>query len=161
MRNALLVILLATLAACQTVPGKPGFSSRQVATLQAQGFKPVGENYELGIADRLLFAFDKSELVPEMVVVIDKLTRTLTAVGIHGATVEGHTDSTGTTDYNQQLSNRRAASVTAAMVAGGMAAGEVRAQGLGETDPIADNSSEEGRAENRRVVIVVSPLDAK
>ena len=95
-----------------------------------------------------------------MAAALDKLTRSLTSVGINGATVEGHTDSTGSAEYNQQLSERRAATVKAAMVAGGLPEAAVRPMGLGETDPIADNATEEGRAENRRVVIVVTPADA-
>ena len=55
MRNGLLIFLMALLAACQTTPSKPAFSAKQVALLTEQGFKPVGENYELGIADRVLF----------------------------------------------------------------------------------------------------------
>lgn len=160
MRNGLLIFLLALLAACQTTPSKPAFSARQVALLTEQGFKPVGDNFELGISDRLLFEVDKSDLVPEMVATLQKLTGALTSVGIHGATVEGHTDSTGSTEYNQQLSERRAATVKTAMVGGGLAVAELQALGLGETDPVADNATEEGRAENRRVVIVVTPANA-
>ena len=160
MRNGLLIFVMALLAACQTTPSKPAFSAKQVALLNEQGFKPVGENYELGISDRLLFEVDKADLVPEMVITLDKLTRSLTSVGINGATVEGHTDSTGSAEYNQQLSKRRAATVKAAMVGGGLPAAAVRPLGLGETDPIADNETEAGRAENRRVVIVVTPMDA-
>ena len=160
MRNGLLIFVMALLAACQTTPSKPAFSARQVALLTEQGFKPVGENYELGISDRLLFEVDKADLVPEMVITLDKLTRSLTSVGINGATVEGHTDSTGSAEYNQQLSERRAATVKAAMVGGGLPAAAVRPLGLGATDPIADNQTEAGRAKNRRVVIVVTPMDA-
>ncbi|GHA01496.1 OmpA family protein [Novosphingobium arvoryzae] len=160
MRNGLLIFLMALLAACQTTPSKPAFSARQVALLTEQGFKPVGENFELDIADRLLFEVDKADLMPEMAATLDKLTRSLTSVGINGATVEGHTDSTGSAEYNQQLSERRAATVKAAMVAGGLPEAAVRPMGMGETDPIADNATEEGRAENRRVVIVVTPADA-
>ncbi|MDP3906110.1 OmpA family protein [Novosphingobium sp.] len=160
MRNGLLIVLMALLAACQTTPSKPAFSAKQVALLTEQGFKPVGENFELGISDRLLFEVDKADLVPEMVATLDKLTRSLTSVGINGAIVEGHTDSTGSAEYNQQLSERRAATVKAAMVGGGLPDAAVRPIGLGESDPIADNQSEAGRAENRRVVIVVTPADA-
>jgi OOP family OmpA-OmpF porin len=160
MRKGLIVMLLAVLAACQTTPKKPAFNARQVAVLQEQGFKQAGENFELGLADRVLFEVDKAEVVPQMAVTLGKITQSLTAVGIHGALVEGHTDSTGSSEYNQSLSERRAVAIKAAMVAGGLNAAEVRTLGLGETDPVADNASEEGRAQNRRVVIVVTPADA-
>lgn len=159
-RSALAVASLALLAACQHTPKQPVFSKQQVATLVAEGFKPVGENYELGIADKVLFAVDQSELPPEGAAVVDRLARTLAGVGIHGALVEGHTDSTGSDDYNQALSERRANTVKAALATGGLSAASLRAQGLGETDPIESNDTEEGRAQNRRVVVVITPLDA-
>ena len=78
----------------------------------------------------------------------------------HGAGVEGHTDSTGSDTYNMQLSDRRAAAVKAQFVNDGLLAAEVRAVGKGETQPIASNDTEESRAQNRRVVIIVTPADA-
>lgn len=160
MRHLIALAAFATLAACQTVPKKPGFSKQQVALLTAQGFKPVGENYELGISDRVLFAVNQSELPPEGAAVVDKLAKALSGVGISGALVEGHTDSTGSEEYNQALSERRAGTVRDALARGGLAVTGVRAQGLGESDPIESNDTEEGRAQNRRVVLVVTPQDA-
>jgi outer membrane protein OmpA-like peptidoglycan-associated protein len=160
MRRLMLVCLIAALAACQTVPKTPGFSKQQVVTLTAEGFKPVEENYELGIDDRVLFEVDKSDLSGEAVGMLGRLTKALLGVGIHGAGVEGHTDSTGSDDYNQALSERRAAAVKVQIVSTGMAEAEVRAVGLGETQPVASNDTDEGRQQNRRVVIVVTPVDA-
>ncbi len=160
MRKLFTAALLAMLAACATVPPKPGFSKQQVAVLTENGFKLDGENYELGLADRVLFDVDKSDLKPDMTDTLTKLTKALTGVGIHGATVEGHTDSTGSDEYNQALSERRAQAVKAQFAANGMNAAEVVAVGKGEADPIADNATDEGRAENRRVVIVVTPVNA-
>jgi OOP family OmpA-OmpF porin len=156
----MLVCLTAALAACQTVPRKPGFSRAQVAAMTAEGFKPVDENYELGLDDRVLFEVDKSDLSGDALRILDRLTRILLGVGIHGAGVEGHTDSTGSDDYNQALSERRAAAVKVQIVGTGMADPEVRAAGLGETQPVSSNDTPEGRQENRRVVIVVTPADA-
>ncbi|WP_374281464.1 OmpA family protein [Novosphingobium sp.] len=160
MRKLIAATLLAALAGCATVPAKPGFSKQQVALLTENGFKQDGDNYELGLADRVLFEVDKAELVPEVVDRLDKLARALTGVGIHGATVEGHTDSTGAEEYNQALSERRAQAVRAQFTASGMPAAEVAAVGKGEIDPITENETEEGRAQNRRVVIVVTPVNA-
>ncbi|HPB20767.1 MAG TPA: OmpA family protein [Novosphingobium sp.] len=162
MRNRLALVTLAAglLAACQTVPARAAFSEQQVAALAQQGFRPVGENYELGIADKVLFGFDRSDLSPETGAVVGKIAAALTSVGIHGATVEGHTDALGADDYNLDLSRRRAEAVKAALATAGLPADAIRAQGLGETDPIETNDTEEGRAQNRRVVIVVTPGDA-
>jgi outer membrane protein OmpA-like peptidoglycan-associated protein len=160
MRKLLALFAIAALAACQTVPTKPGFSAKQVAVLTQEEFKPVGENYELGLSDRVLFEVDKSDLAPEAVERIGKLVGVLKSVDIDGAGVEGHTDSTGSDQYNQQLSERRAASVKAEFVKAGMLEANVRAVGKGEAQPIASNDTDAGRSENRRVVIVVTPADA-
>mgnify|MGYP000998784859 CR=1 FL=1 len=160
MRRLIAAALLTLVAACATVPAKPAFNAKQVAVLQENGFKPDGDNYELGLADRVLFDVDKADLKPDMLDTIDKLTKALVGVGIHGATVEGHTDSTGATDYNQALSERRAQAVKVQIVQAGMNAAEVGAVGKGEADPIGDNTTEDGRAQNRRVVIVVTPANA-
>jgi OOP family OmpA-OmpF porin len=153
---------MATLAlsGCQTVPHKPGFSPRQAEALAANDFKQVGDNYELGLSERVLFEVDKSDLTPQAVATVDKLAQVFLSVDIHGAGVEGHTDSTGTRDYNQQLSERRAASVKAELVKGGLKAADIRAVGRGEYQPIASNDTPDGRQQNRRVVIIVTPEDA-
>lgn len=160
MRGIMAVAAIAVLAACQTVPQASDFSDKQVAALTEAEFKPVGENYELGLSERVLFAVDQSELSPEAGVTIGKLAAVLTSVGIDGAGVEGHTDSTGSPEYNQQLSERRAAAVKAQFVTAGMPTANVRAVGRGETQPIAGNDTPEGRTQNRRVVIIVTPDDA-
>jgi outer membrane protein OmpA-like peptidoglycan-associated protein len=72
-------------------------------------------------------------------------------------TVEGHTDSQGVASYNQDLSQRRAQSVRDYLVSRGIATDRITAQGFGLTRPIADNGSPEGRANNRRVEIIVLP----
>lgn len=160
MRNFLAVFLLALLAACATVPAKPAFTKQQVAALTEQGFEPVGENYELDFNDRVLFEVDKSDLTQQAQGVLSRLTATLLKVEIHGASVIGHTDSTGSSEYNLALSQRRAASVKMAMASAGMESARIRDQGMGESQPIADNDTEVGRAQNRRVVIIVTPADA-
>lgn len=160
MSRMIMLAALALLAACQTLPHKPGFSKRQVAVLVAEGFKPVGDNYELGIADKVLFAVDQSDLPAEGAAVVDRLAKVLGGVGISGAMVEGHTDATGSDEYNQALSERRANTVRDALAKGGLSPTGVRAQGFGESDPIESNDTEEGRTQNRRVVVVVTPLDA-
>ena len=160
MRRFVAIMLIVALAACQTVPQKLGFSNTQVGAMTELGFQPAGDNFELGLEDRVLFAVDQSDLNPEANAVLTRLSSTLLKVGIHGAGVVGHTDSTGSPDYNRALSQRRAAAVKAGLVAAGMNAAEVRDTGAGETQPVAPNDTEEGRKQNRRVVIVVTPLDA-
>ena len=71
-------------------------------------------------------------------------------------TVLGHTDNTGTAAYNQDLSNRRAGSVAGILVGAGVSSGRIRSVGMGESQPIASNQTAEGRAQNRRVDIVIT-----
>ena len=70
--------------------------------------------------------------------------------------VEGHTDSVGGDDYNQQLSEQRGESVRDYLTAQGMAAGSVTSKGFGKTQPVASNDTAEGRQQNRRVELVIS-----
>lgn len=161
MSRILAVIALLVLAGCATIPAGSGFSAAQVAALTGAGFAPVGENYELGVEERLLFEFDRSELTPQPNPVLGRVAGALVRVGIRGAAVVGHTDSSGTRAYNLALSQRRAASVRDGLVVAGMDAARIRASGVGERLPIASNATAQGRAENRRVVIIISPEDAR
>ena len=68
--------------------------------------------------------------------------------------VEGHTDNAGTPGHNQQLSEARAQAVRATLVAKGIAANRLQAAGFGQTQPLANNATEQGRAQNRRVELV-------
>ena len=72
--------------------------------------------------------------------------------------VAGHTDSTGSAQYNQQLSEQRANSVAQYLESQGLASNRVVTIGAGETRPVADNSTPEGRAANRRVELTLTPL---
>jgi outer membrane protein OmpA-like peptidoglycan-associated protein len=65
--------------------------------------------------------------------------------------VVGHTDSVGTDAYNQGLSERRASSVVEYLLTQGLAPGKLTSEGKGESEPVADNETDEGRAQNRRV----------
>jgi outer membrane protein OmpA-like peptidoglycan-associated protein len=157
--RTLLLMLLAplALAACATTPrATNGFTSEQVSVLRANGFVERGDGWELLLPDRLLFDHDSAELKPDIRAGIARTAASLLRVGITRARVEGHTDATGSIDYNQRLSYQRAASVASALQGSGYRAGDLILEGLGETVPIADNATEEGRAQNRRVAVIVT-----
>lgn len=160
MRSIGALLLMMMLSACQTVPPGRVFSQVQIALLTQEGFRQSGSNFELGLSDRLLFPVEGSELAAVQSERLRKLSAALLGVGIHGARVEGNTDSTGTATYNQALSERRAEAVKLALVAGGMTDTAIESIGLGETNPLESNATREGRQENRRVVIIISPDDA-
>jgi outer membrane protein OmpA-like peptidoglycan-associated protein len=110
------------------------------------------------LSGSVLFASGQSALLPsaqaKLTEVADALTKEDSESKI---VVEGHTDSQGGASYNQDLSQRRAQSVRDYLVTRGMASDRVTSEGFGLTRPIADNGSAEGRANNRRVEIVVQP----
>lgn len=159
-RRALAATVALLLGSCATIQSAPGFSGKQIAALESAGFQQVGGNYELGLEDRILFEFDRSDLRPEIAQTLAGLVSVLLSVGIDGAMIEGHADSTGDDAHNLQLSQLRAESVKLAFARRGMAMHNIRTWGAGESDPIASNDTEEGRRQNRRVVIVVTPGDA-
>ena len=105
----------------------------------------------------VLFQTDKSALLPAATAKMNDVADALIKGNPNAdITVEGHTDSTGNKDHNMELSQQRAESVKAALVARGVAADRVKTVGIGPDRPIADNKSPEGRANNRRVEIIVS-----
>lgn len=110
------------------------------------------------IAAAMLFSFDSAELSGDAKAVIDERIQTLRGQAklTSKMRIEGHTDSTGPEDYNQQLSQRRAQSVADYIVSRSynIKATDIEVIGMGESDPVASNATAEGRAENRRVVIL-------
>jgi outer membrane protein OmpA-like peptidoglycan-associated protein len=109
----------------------------------------------------VLFASGKSELLPSAQAKLGEVARALSEQSRDAnIVVEGHTDSQGADAYNKKLSEERAGAVRDYLAAHGVAGDRIRAEGIGESRPIADNKSAEGRANNRRVEIVVQPVQA-
>jgi outer membrane protein OmpA-like peptidoglycan-associated protein len=104
----------------------------------------------------VLFAFNKYELKPEAREKLAKVSGILLAYPDLKVQVEGYTDNVGTDQYNQTLSQQRADAVRDYLISQSVNAGNVTATGYGMSNPIADNSSAAGRAQNRRVNLVVS-----
>ena len=110
------------------------------------------------LSGAVLFATGKSELLPIAKQKIDEVAKALKDQGWKGLLVEGHTDSQGSAAKNQELSQARAESVRSQLISNGLPSDKIRAQGLGPSRPVADNNTAEGRANNRRVEIIVEPL---
>ena len=106
--------------------------------------------------DDVLFDFDKSTIKPEAGAILDRLVAFMNENKDKRANLSGHTDSVGTDAYNQKLSERRVDSVRNYVVGKGVDGGRISGQGFGESKPIADNKTSEGRAKNRRVEIKVN-----
>jgi outer membrane protein OmpA-like peptidoglycan-associated protein len=109
------------------------------------------------LSGEVLFATGESTLLPIAQQRLDQVARALIDQGARHLVVEGHTDSRGSATTNQQLSLARALAVRQYLVSRGIPEAQVEASGLGPTRPVAPNDTPEGRANNRRVEIVVSP----
>lgn len=103
----------------------------------------------------ILFDVGRSTLKAGSQASIERIAAVLTQYPQHQIVVEGHTDATGSDELNLQLSRDRAGAVRSALVAGGVDASKISAEGHGESRPVASNDSAEGRQQNRRVEIVI------
>jgi OOP family OmpA-OmpF porin len=102
----------------------------------------------------LFFDFDSAELRPESLRELERVTQFMNQIPEATALIEGHTDSIGTEEYNLGLSERRAKSVYDYLVSRGINPARLQSLGKGESQPIADNSTEAGRQQNRRVMLI-------
>ncbi len=154
MMTGLVLVLL--LAACQSAPqGK--FSPEQISAMRSQGFSEIPEGWMLGISEKILFGKNKSELTPESVATVQRMAKLLSSTGLHHARLDGHTDNYGDEKYNEALSLKRANAVADAWASGaGVARNNITTRGLGDSDPVQSNKTSQGRAENRRVAVVIT-----
>ena len=159
------VLLMAALAGCQTPPPqeapppvaavRKGLNPQQIAVLKEQGFQLRDAGWEFDMSNKVLFGNDSATLNATSRGGIERIGRALLGVEIDRLRLEGHTDSVGSSDYNQRLSMNRAQAVAQVLTEIGMPRGNLDVRGLGMTKPVADNRTEAGRQENRRVVIIV------
>ncbi len=101
------------------------------------------------------FDFDKSSLTPDAKTILDGVADELKAFPSIQVEIDGHTDAIGSDDYNQRLSEQRAASVVTYLAEHGIDAGRMSSKGFGESMPVADNGTDEGREQNRRVELKI------
>ena len=109
----------------------------------------------LTLSGSILFRSAEATLLPQAQVKLDQVAKALLAIRARNITVEGHTDSQGSVAYNQGLSQRRADAVRDYLIQRDYPADHIQSLGRGKGSPIADNASAEGRANNRRVEIVI------
>jgi outer membrane protein OmpA-like peptidoglycan-associated protein len=127
-------------------------SLRQLAAIQE-----TERGLVITLAGSLLFRTDEATLLPVAQQRLDQVAIELrTLAGGQALVIEGHTDSEGTTGHNRELSEARADAVRAYLVSRGVPPEQIVAVAKGEDDPVASNSTAEGRANNRRVEIVIS-----
>lgn len=133
--------------------------SRQAEELEQEIEGATVEHLEEGIAIKfdsgLLFGFDSATLSPTAQTNLQKLANSLETYDNTNVHVIGHTDSTGPADYNQRLSERRAESAVEYLSNLGVERDRLIVRGLGAEDPLVENDSDENRAMNRRIEVVI------
>jgi len=142
------------------------YQDRQEAALRAElegtgvSVTRIGDNITLNMPGNITFATDSSDLSPAFFDVLNSVGKVLNEFNQTVVEVAGHTDSTGSDAYNQGLSERRASSVANYLRGRGIMSDRLITVGMGESRPIADNGTPEGRQANRRVEITMVPVTA-
>jgi outer membrane protein OmpA-like peptidoglycan-associated protein len=111
---------------------------------------------KMDIPSDVSFDTNRYDIKPNLRPILDRFATTLNENPVTTVTIIGHTDSTGTDAINNPLSVNRAASTRDYLVARGVVANRIAIDGRGSREPIADNSTVEGRAKNRRVEVFVA-----
>jgi outer membrane protein OmpA-like peptidoglycan-associated protein len=115
----------------------------------------VGEGIKITFDSGILFANNSSQLSSTAQQNIAELAKTLKKYGDTNVLIQGHTDATGTDEYNKSLSMRRANSVSAYTTGQGISSSRITSEGYGESMPVASNNTEAGKQANRRVEIAI------
>jgi len=115
----------------------------------------VGEGIQITFDSAILFGFDSAELQSDSKSNLQNLATSLQKYPNTDLTIVGHTDSVGSEEYNQALSERRADAARAYLVREGVDRERIAAEGKGEMEPVASNETEVGRTQNRRVEVAI------
>ncbi len=120
--------------------------------------KREGDNITLNMPSSITFDTNESVIKPQFYPILDNISQTLVNYESTVVSIAGHTDSTGTDEYNQQLSVSRANSVSNYLYKQGIIIQRLQSVGYGESFPVATNGTPEGRQANRRVEITLVPV---
>lgn len=120
-----------------------------------------GDNIYLNMPSDITFAVNQSGINTGFYETLNSVSVVLQEFDKTTVSVYGHADATGPEDYNMQLSQRRAQSVSSYLASQGVAPGRLQAVGFGENRPVAPNDTEAGRSANRRVEIVIDPVESQ
>jgi outer membrane protein OmpA-like peptidoglycan-associated protein len=142
------------------------YMDRQEASLRHDlagtgvGVTRMGDNITLNMPGNITFKSNSADLDPSFYKVLNSVNVVVKKYNKTVVEVAGHTDNTGATQYNQALSEHRADAVARYLESQGLANNRVVTVGAGETRPVADNSTPDGRQANRRVELTLTPLTA-
>ena len=130
------------------------------ATVPGATVTRVGEGMVVTFPSGVLFDFDKAALRPVAQQNLGTLAESLQKYSGENVLIVGHTDNVGTADYNLRLSQERAQSAAAYLRQAGIDPARIRTRGMGESDPVSSNETDEGRQLNRRVELALYAGDA-
>lgn len=130
---------------------------QQLAVTEAASVQRNADVLAVTFKSDVLFDVNSASLKQGAYVEIDRVAKVLQQYPQTTIVIAGHTDSTGSEDHNQRLSERRAMSVSNALANQGVSPARMRTIGFGESQPVADNNTEAGRQLNRRVVVTITP----
>lgn len=156
------------LCACASGAPKPLFvdydeereaSAEEQERRAREAIADIERRIETGDLPKILFEFDKDEITPESAPTLDLIAEVIRGNSKLKVVILAHTDSVGTEEYNEDLSERRALAVKTALAKRGVPPPSMRFRGFGFSRPIADNSTDAGRAKNRRVEFRVTGRD--
>lgn len=164
------VILSSVLFSCkskkQIVYSTPQSGVKQSPDEEVEDFKKqlpgtqvdrTADGVRVTFDSEILFSTNSSVITENAKQSIRELVKTINKYGQPNVQIQGHTDATGTAEYNKWLSDKRASSVKTFAIGLGVAAERIQTMGYGVTKPIAPNNTPEGRAKNRRVEVIVIP----
>lgn len=144
----------------------PAYVERQYVVLQDElrgtgvHVRKQGQQIVLDLPSDVNFAFDKSDIQPRFYHTLNAVSRVLAHYPSTYVDVNGHTDAVGSYGYNQALSERRADAVADYLADRSVNPVRMHVQGFGKTEPVASNATVQGRAANRRVEIILTPVEA-
>ena len=152
LRISVLAIFCLILSGCLSLGG---LNRQQVHILKKEGFVLTNEGWSLGLPERLLFDFNASNIKAAHQSELIRLAQQLQKYKLNKVKIVGHTDNIGNAEYNLKLSEQRAQTVAAIFLQQGFASQNIFASGKGSSQPVEINDSEQHRAANRRVTIII------
>lgn len=154
LKLSILALLCLALTGCLNLGG---LKYNQVRALKKEGFVLTDEGWSLGLPERLLFDFDQAEIKDQNRDAVIHLSQQLQKYHLTKVKIVGHTDDVGAASYNTTLSEKRAQSVANIFISQHFNPSNIQIIGKGAEQPIKNNDSEENRAENRRVSVIIIP----
>lgn len=150
----ILAVICIALTGCMNLGG---LSYKQAKVVKKEGFVLTDEGWSLGLPERLLFSFNNADIKTEHQTELNRLANQLNKYQLDKLKFVGHTDNVGSNEYNLKLSKERAQNVANIFISQNFKPENLQVSGRGSEQPIKPNDTEEHKAENRRVAVIIIP----